>query len=600
MPMADSQVEAVKQRTDIVALIDERVKLTKAGRNFKALCPFHSEKTASFFVSPELQLFKCFGCGEGGDALAFIQKYEGLTFPEALELLAKKAGVELTSAYRTGEDSARERWLSLLHLVQEYYHFLLTEHAVGKEARKYLQERGVSDSLITMFGLGYAPSGWDNLLRYLTGKKGFTPQELVAVGLVVRRRTERGYYDRFRGRVMFPLADLRGRVMGFSGRVLPGGDEQVAKYINSPETGLYHKKELLYGMAQARQAIRRKDRVVVVEGELDVISSVRAGVTETVAIKGTALTREQILLIRRLTRNVVLALDVDPAGDAATRRSITLAEEAGLSISVVDFSPFKDPDDVVRADPKRWLTLARSPRGVYDFLLDRAFRRYDATSGEGKREISRQLVPILTGIGNAIEREHYVKELASRLEVSERVVAEEMWKAERMGQAVSSQEEGPASNTASLSRRQRLERSIGGLVLALHDGFSQGVGHFLADDFEDRGLRRLWRALLTITSETPGIAVREVVGRLPLEQQRLVETLFTDEVVALTDDEAVWRALTMAQCELARLVARERLAQVGADLADLQAKKQLTPDERRKLAELQGEFGKLSAQMVAE
>ena len=272
----NDQVELVKSKIDIVEIIGERVILKKAGRHFKGLCPFHSEKSPSFIVSAERQSFKCFGCQEGGDVLTFMQKYDGYSFLEALEVLAKRVGVTLESYRPTSQDSYKKKLLEIMSLATEYYHYLLTKHQSGEEARQYLKARGINSEAIGQFYLGYAPNQWRSVSDFLINKKKYAPEELEAVGLVIRKDSN-SFYDRFRGRVMFPLKDHKGVVVGFSGRTLIK-DEKEAKYINSPETMLYSKSRMLYGLWENREQIRKADSIVLVEGELDVIPSWQVGI----------------------------------------------------------------------------------------------------------------------------------------------------------------------------------------------------------------------------------------------------------------------------------------------------------------------------------
>jgi len=294
-----NQVEEIKSKADIVQVIGERVKLKKAGRRFTGLCPFHSEKTPSFTVSPELGIYKCFGCGVAGDVIKFLQEYDGITFVEAMEELGERVGVRFNprggKASMAGDDGLKLRLLEANSLATEYYHFLLMEHKIGEIAREYLKKRGIKKRTWKEFRLGYAPEGWRNLSDYLVKKKRFKLDDLEKSGLLVAKG-----YDRFRGRVIFPLRDGRGRVVGLAGRLIKENKKE-GKYVNSPETLIYHKSKHLYGLFENKDWIRKKKRVLVVEGELDMISSWQAGVKEVVAVKGSALTEDQARLIRRYT-----------------------------------------------------------------------------------------------------------------------------------------------------------------------------------------------------------------------------------------------------------------------------------------------------------
>ena len=306
-----SQVREVKDANDILAVIGEKLSLQKAGTYYKGLCPFHNEKTPSFFVSEQFQRFQCFGCGAGGDVFEFLMKYDSISFYEALQALAGRAGITLKHEFKTEEDQQREQLLSCLDLAKEYYHYLLTQHQVGQPARDYLKNRGVTAQSIKLFSLGYALPKWDGLIQYLHHKKKYPLEILSKAGLIASHRTGR-FYDRFRGRLIFPLRNHRGQVVGFSGRLLDAQAKE-AKYINSPETLLYHKSKMLYGFSELHRQLVTAGDAVVVEGEFDEISSTQAEVNNVVAIKGSAFTPDHAQLLKRLVSGVILALDADAA-----------------------------------------------------------------------------------------------------------------------------------------------------------------------------------------------------------------------------------------------------------------------------------------------
>ena len=421
------QVEEVLSKVDIVELINERVPLKKAGRNFKANCPFHSEKTPSFIVSPERQIFKCFGCSAGGNAYKFLMDYEKMDFGEALRYLADRVGVKLKS-YRPGPDeSKRRRLYEINHLAAETYHFLLTKHQAGKQARQYLADRGIKKETIEEFMLGYAPRKYELISQFLVVKKGFSPEEVEASGLVFKN--DRGNLtDRFRGRIMFPLTDNRGNIVGFSGRIITP-QENTGKYINTPETTIYHKSQLLFGFNQAKEALRKTKQVVVVEGEFDMISPYQAGVKNIVAIKGSALTEEQIRLLSRYVEELVLALDADSAGDAAARRGIQSAVNEGLNVRVVSLGDkFKDPDEAARTDPEFFQKQIKKAQSIFDFYIASALKRFDVSTAWGKKRVADEVTPILSGINDEVLQSHYAQNLANKLEIDTQVIWEKIQK----------------------------------------------------------------------------------------------------------------------------------------------------------------------------
>ena len=424
----EDQVEEIKRKTDIVGVVGAYVALKKMGRHHKGLCPFHSEKTPSFMVNEEMGLYKCFGCGAGGDVIKFLMEIEGIEFREALERLAEKAGVKLISRRRDDGD-ARAKMLEVMDLAARYYHWLLMEGNAGAAAREYLKGRKINEKLMETFNLGFAMQSWEGVVNYLIKKKGYSEELLEKVGLVSRKSKEGGVYDKFRGRIMFPLQDAGGKVVGFTGRILPSlAKDDEPKYMNSPETALYHKSRMLYGFFQAKKAIREKKRVVLVEGQMDCISSFASGITETVAVGGTALTEDQIELLARLADKIYLSMDADEAGSVAIKRSVELAERRGMNIKVVQIEGGKDPDEIARKSPEKWRELVEKSVDVYEFIMDSAFKKFDVTKVDGVKKITEEVVPFLAKIENDVVREVWAKRLADKIGVATKGVIGEIEK----------------------------------------------------------------------------------------------------------------------------------------------------------------------------
>jgi DNA primase len=412
--MAADQVQEIKSRIDIVDLVSGYVKLKKAGKNYKGLCPFHSEKTPSFMVSPELQIFKCFGCGRSGDVYSFLQEAEGIEFKEALETLAERAGVKLERRRPSPQEEKRREIISVNQMAQEYFTYLLSEHQVGKKAREYLKNRGIKKETIKKFGLGYAPNSWRSLSNYLLAKK-IPLTTLAASGLIKLRPSDNQPYDFFRGRVIFPFFGHGEQIIGFAGRSL--GKEEP-KYINIGETPAFKKSDFLYGLAQAKSEIKKKNEALVVEGPFDVISPHQAGTKHIVGSQGTALTLGQINLIKRFAQTVTLCYDADFAGDAAVRRAIELAAKRGLDVRVIPLPKgFKDADELAQKEPERWHKAVSSAVSIYDFYFLSTFNRHNPTTPTGKKKIANELLPLIKSIPNDIEREDYLKRLAKDLEI---------------------------------------------------------------------------------------------------------------------------------------------------------------------------------------
>ena len=455
--------DQIKEKIDIVEFIQEYVPLKKAGRNFKGLCPFHSEKSPSFYVAPDRQIWHCFGaCDEGGDVISFYMKIENVTFPEALTELARRVGMTLTSSYEHDETwKQRSRLYEIHHLASEYYHYVLTKHAIGSAGRDYLTNRSIGEKIIKTFMLGYAPSGWRNLLPFLL-KKGYREDEIEMAGLIIRGKN--GYYDRFRGRVMFTLKDHRGNIVGFSGRLL-SKEAKEAKYINSPETPLYHKSKVLYGLDVTAKSISEADQAIICEGEFDVLTSFESGISNIVAIKGTALTQDQLKILKRYTNNLLLALDMDFAGDQAARRSIELAEELDFNIKVASLTSGKDLDEAIQKDIGKTKEEIENAPSVYDFLLTSAVKRYGGTDSVAKKQIAGEVISLYATIQNSIVRDFFVKKLAKTIEVSEEAVIEQLQKEQKKKQSLPASSNLSPRQSNHKSRQERLEEHLLSLVV---------------------------------------------------------------------------------------------------------------------------------------
>ena len=454
-------LENIKQKINIVDLIQEYIPLKKAGVNFKANCPFHGEKTPSFIVSPERQIWKCFGCQRGGDHFKFLMEKEGMEFKEALEFLAKKAGIILKKV--EGKKDFRDRLFEVNLKAQEFFHFILTKHPLGKNALNYLKKRGLSNESIKEFGIGYAPNSWDSLLKFLS-KRGFYVKEIIDSGLGVESKFSG--YDRFRGRITFPLIDTKGRVIGFSGRVLYLGEP---KYINTPQTIIFDKSQFLFGINLAKGIIRSKDEAILVEGEMDVVMSHQVGIKNAVASKGTALTEGQIDLLKKYTQNLSLCFDTDLAGDAASRRGIEMADKAGFNIKVITITGGKDPAEVAKINPDLWEKAVSSSIPIYDYYLESVSSRYNPKKSEDLRKIAHELVPIWAKINDDLVREHYTQKLTALLRTDEVVLRQTINK-ERRGvntsyQILSSSKKDD-SVMSSRTRRSLLEEYL--IALLLH------------------------------------------------------------------------------------------------------------------------------------
>ncbi len=410
-----SVITEVKQRLDIVELVSEYVTLQKAGRNFKGLCPFHTEKHPSFFVFPEQQSWHCFGaCGTGGDIFSFIMKKEGVDFGQALRFLAQRGGITLgpLEASSKVEDEKKEKLFQINEAATEYYHHLLSSTKAGEAARSYLARRKVTPEVIKEFRLGFSPDAWETLKNYLLGK-GYTEKELAEVGLIIEKE-EGGSYDRFRNRLMFPICDIQGRVTGFGARVL---DDSLPKYINSPQAPIFDKSSILYGVDKAKSTVRKKNLVIIVEGYMDVLTAHQHGWQNVVGSMGTSLTEKQVGGIKRLTSNITLALDADLAGEEATLRGRAILAYSNAEANVILLPPGKDPDEVISEDAALWDKLVEQAMPILDFAFQSVISKVDINKAKDKSLAVQKLLPSIYEIKDPTQKFHYVEKLARALKI---------------------------------------------------------------------------------------------------------------------------------------------------------------------------------------
>lgn len=420
--------DEIKARLDIVEIIRQYMPLKASGSNFSGRCPFHNEKTPSFTVSPTKQVWHCFGCGRGGDLFSFIMEIEKLTFPEALRLLAPRAGVVLKR--ETGPlASQRNRILDLLDQAARYYHHLFLTQPQGESARTYLQARGLSEATIKDWEIGYAPDSWDDVIVFLKSRK-FSDEDILLAGLSAKKVETGRFYNRFRGRVMFPLREVNGNIVGFTGRILPQfekGDFQ-GKYVNSPQTMVYDKSKLVFGLDKAKQSIREQNLAILVEGQMDCITAHEAGFTNVIATSGTALTDEQVKLLQRYTSRIAFAYDMDSAGRQALERSSEQTLAAELETLVITVPEGKDPDECIRKNPEGWKEAVASAQPVMEYYVSDTLQGLDMSSVADRRSAVKKLLPRLAGIANLVERDFWTKKISQAVETDERSLREELTK----------------------------------------------------------------------------------------------------------------------------------------------------------------------------
>jgi len=459
----NSDIEEIKNRLNIVDVLRDYIRLEKAGANYRGLCPFHNEKTPSFMVSEDRQMWHCFGCQKGGDVFSFVQEIEGLEFREALKILAEKAGVELQKMDPRKVEE-KNKTIEILQLATKVYEYWMENSSGGKKALKYLTERSINQESIKEFRLGYAPQGWDNILKYLIGK-GYKPEEIEKAGLVIKKDNG-GHYDRFRDRIMFPISDLNGKIIGYSARVAPGGDESQAKYVNTPETEVYHKSRILYGIDKAKQETRQANSVFLVEGNVDVVASFQAGIKNTVAVSGTALTVEQINIIKRYAEKVKMCFDMDQAGENATKKSIKLCLENDLGVEVVTLPEGKDAADLAQKDPEKLKQAVENSVNALEYFFKKTLSKFDKKTAEGKKMIADEMLDMIGHLTSDIEVGHWLKKLGESLEIKENILTENLKKV-KMQKRVSSDSQAPEELEAFYpkAKSEVLERDLLGLML---------------------------------------------------------------------------------------------------------------------------------------
>lgn len=501
------EVSEVKSRLEITEVVGAYVPLKQSGRNLKAPCPFHEEKTASFMVSPEKGIYHCFGCGEGGDIFSFVMKMEGMEFREALEMLARKAGVELKAKKGESQEAnkLRARLLEAHEWAVKYFQASLVQNPKALEyvARK----RKLTKDTVRSFKIGYAPDSWNALTDFLT-KKGFTHRELLQGGLAGQKDGRSTVYDLFRGRIMFTISDREGRAIGFTGRVL---DDAVPKYLNTPQTPLYDKSQAIYGLNLAKEAIRSSDEVVLVEGQMDVVASHQAGVGQVVAASGTALTLDQLRTLSKLTKNIKLSFDSDRAGLAATERAIEMGQKLGLTLRMIEMPDgVKDADEMIQQKGvEAWRHAIGGAKYIVDYLFDRFAKDFDLTTAVGKRVYADRLAVNLRRLGDEVERDHYIKLLAEKTGTSEEAVKTKIEKSPSQPVGSSSAEADRSAEPVRRAvvqaqgrptARRLLEESL--LAIALIDADTRvSLDDLLDKDFTSPERQAIFKVLREVQNE---------------------------------------------------------------------------------------------------
>ena len=588
------EVARIREKTDLIALISEFIPLKKTGRNFKANCPFHNEKTPSFVVSPERQIWHCFGCGKGGDAFTFLMEYENLEFVEALRILAKKTGIELSeSDFVKKGASKKEKIFKINEQAAEFYHYILTKHKSGKRALSYLTEkRKIGPRLIETFKIGYAPADGNSLSKYFLAKKKHKNQELLEAGISALRNGR--VSDFFRNRIMFPISDHRDNIVAFSGRVLNDAIAE-SKYVNTRDTLVYHKGGMFFGLNMAKDEIKAKDQVIIVEGEFDVISSFSEGIKNTVAIKGTALTPDQVALLSRFTSKVTLCLDKDEAGFEAVKRSLAFLEKKGLTTTIVELGEYKDPDEAIRKDAIFFKKQLKSDIGVYDYLISVFLEKFDKETAMGKKKIADNLLPFFSLIDNEIVKEHYLKKLSAELDTSLDNLKIELDK--------TAKKETTASTFISKakdkrSRKEVIEEYLLALLIQLDDRKEaiKKTSEILSDySFEILAYQKIFGALKTFALSEKSIETGELIKSLPQETVPVFDKCYLMPIPKFENNEKYIEEILKVASEAKTLFVKERIKEVSQALNKRQKDGLNIVDLQKELITLVDTMGQLSS-----
>lgn len=586
MRSSNSTITEIKDRLNIVDVLSSYLQLKKSGTNFKAPCPFHHEKTASFMVSPSKQIWHCFGCGEGGDIFGFVMKYENIEFPEALKTLAEKAGVELPKF--TTENVAENKYQGALLKINEwtakYYNQVLEKSSLAKEAREYLEKRGLSLETIRDWQIGFAPNEFHLLEDFLL-KKGYTHKELLDAGVI--SKSPRGdYFDRFFNRITFPIKNYSGDVVGFTARTM-ATDAKIAKYINTSETAVYNKSKVIFGLYQAKQQIRKEDCAIIVEGNMDVIASHQAGFKNVVASSGTAFTFDQLQTLSRLTKNLKFSFDTDAAGVAATRRTLDLALQQGFSVYIVKISGAKDPDELIKKDPKLFAKAIEDAPLYLDYFFEKAFANYDPASVQEKKQIAAELVPLIRQLVDPLETEHYTRMLAQRLNVAEKTIYEIMARAKVPRTSAATQNVSKTGAPLLKPRTYQMEQRLLGYFLFNSEYANEILKEIKQEDFKDLGIKEV---LALYTQKNPEQSTEEFISTLKDPELAKIAVFMVESEYHQLDNPAVFKQ--QFRKLLRDFVANNTKIAMNSVIAEMALAEQ--KKDKQKLKELNEKFLELS------
>lgn len=551
-------IDEIRDKADIVEIINSYIPLRKSGRNFKAVCPFHHEKTPSFMVGPDKQIFHCFGCGEGGNVFNFVMKYERLDFREALEVVAKKIGFNIPqnkTEYK--ESSLINKLFSLNDLAVGFYHSALLQSPQADTARKYLKARAITAETVKQFQLGYSLPSWEDF-RMFAKKKGFSDELLEKAGLVVK--SEQGkFYDRFRNKLMFPIANAQGKIVGFGSRTLDEKKEEP-KYVNSPETEIYVKRKILYGFNLAKNHIAQSDEAIVTEGYFDVITPHQIGIGNIVGCLGTSFTAEQARALKRYTKNIILLFDADAAGDAAALRGVDILIEEGLMVKIGCLPSGYDADKLVKERGiETFGEVIRNSRDVFDYKIGLLKRKYSVEKIEHKAMIAGEILPTIKKIENEILRTAYIKRLSEEIDISEQALVAELKKIKQtFGNSAYDREDAPVYKETKIPAEEKML-----LKLMLEDNvvMEEVSKNLQGDEFEHPFARKIVSLLFPFAGKGMQNTNSAIIDKIEGEEERRFITGVLAEEMTILD-----KKKTMDDC-----IKRIKIKKLNAKLAQLES-----------------------------
>ncbi|MBI3813849.1 MAG: DNA primase [Nitrospinae bacterium] len=527
----DEIVEEIRTRSDIVEVISERIQLKKSGANYKGLCPFHSEKTPSFIVSQGKQIFHCFGCGTGGNVYQFIMQIENIPFPDAVLYLAKRYGINIPEQKGKGINSSQKSILYNVNgLASDFFHRQLLESPQGKAAREYLKKRGINDDTANVFKIGYASPSREGIQQFFK-KKGVSVDTQRLAGLIKEKEDGGGYIDKFRDRIIFPISDTEGRVVGFGGRIL-NDTEDRPKYLNSPETPVYKKSDILYGLNLSKEQIRKSKEAFLVEGYFDLITAYQNGVKNIIATSGTALTENHAGVLKRYTDNITLLFDGDEAGRSASMRGGVALLNKGIKVKVIPLPSEKDPDNFIKEKGMEgFLSAANGAKPYMEYIIEKAISESDMKNTDGKIKCVRTVLPYLSLLNSSIERSVYLSLLADRTGIKEKAIMEEMNKQRVESRESRVESQKPRTPNPEPQVPNRAERILVQLMLLDSKNIDKIKRHISADDFNDSDMAKITSILFSLSGREEGVTLSQVMDMLHDERlKRLASELAFENI----------------------------------------------------------------------